>query len=201
MGVPNLMSHDFVLVRRGGEVVSRLRDVKNPVGVEVGVLRGCLSACVLRELPELTWHMVDPWWPPEPDSSYAKSGDSVSMLSDYEFEEIRKQAMGRTDFAANRRVVHRTTSVHCAETWQGDRVDMVFIDADHSDEGVVEDVVSWWPIVKEGGWIGGHDWRTPGKARGYHVGLAVLRGMKHMGVEPEVELGEDRTWFIRKEAA
>jgi cephalosporin hydroxylase len=39
-----------------------------------------------------------------------------------------------------------------------DAVDYVFLDADHSVEGVRRDIAAWWPKVKAGGFMGGHDW-------------------------------------------
>ena len=42
--------------------------------------------------------------------------------------------------------------------------DLIFIDADHSYEAVREDIIAWWPKVKNGGIISGHDYQmgTPG---------------------------------------
>ena len=37
-------------------------------------------------------------------------------------------------------------------------VDYVFLDADHTYEGLARDIKAWWPKVKVGGFIGGHDW-------------------------------------------
>lgn len=199
MSLPNVVDHNHVLARRGGEVLKRLQGVENPVGVEVGVYRGALSACVLRERKDLVWHMVDPWAPPAEGSSYAKSGDSVSMLNEYEFEEVYKDAVQRVAFAGDRACVARGCSTDVAELIDDESIDLVFIDADHSDDGVRSDVLAWYPKVKAGGWIGGHDWRTPGKKNGYHVGPAVVDALEWIGVQPNIELGVDRTWWLKKQ--
>lgn len=39
-----------------------------------------------------------------------------------------------------------------------DRVNYVFLDADHSNAGVLRDMRAWWPKVVPGGFMGGHDW-------------------------------------------
>lgn len=198
MGLPDVVDHGKILRGRGGEVLKRLTGIKNPVGVEVGVYRGALSACVLKERKDLMWVMVDPWTKPAPDSSYAESGDSVSMLSDYEFEEVYRDAMDRVAFAGRRAQITRTDSVTAAEIMDGTEPDLVFIDADHSDDAVKADVKAWWPVVKVGGYLGGHDWRTPGKVGGYHVGDAVISALADIGAVPDIELGNDRTWWIRR---
>ena len=39
-----------------------------------------------------------------------------------------------------------------------DSLDFVFIDADHSYESVLDDIILWYPKVKSGGIIAGHDY-------------------------------------------
>lgn len=45
--------------------------------------------------------------------------------------------------------------------------DLVFIDADHSYNGVKSDIKHWLPLVREGGWLMGHDYspKFPGVQR------------------------------------
>ncbi|APW60822.1 class I SAM-dependent methyltransferase [Paludisphaera borealis] len=52
-----------------------------------------------------------------------------------------------------------TTSVRAANLFQAGSVDLCFIDADHSYESVMEDLRTWWPKVKPGGILAGHDYR------------------------------------------
>ncbi len=42
-----------------------------------------------------------------------------------------------------------------------EKVDYVFLDADHATESVVKDLTAWLPKVVSGGYIGGHDWEFP----------------------------------------
>jgi hypothetical protein len=48
--------------------------------------------------------------------------------------------------------------------------DAIFIDADHSYDGVRKDLIAWWPHLKYGGIIGGHDYYDEG---GYGLCCAV----------------------------
>lgn len=48
-------------------------------------------------------------------------------------------------------------SVEAAEEFQDESLDLVFLDGDHSYEGVDADIKAWWPKVKQGGILGGHD--------------------------------------------
>jgi predicted O-methyltransferase YrrM len=40
----------------------------------------------------------------------------------------------------------------------GRLIDFVFIDADHRYEGVKKDITSYWPLLKKGGTMAGHDY-------------------------------------------
>jgi len=59
-------------------------------------------------------------------------------------------------------VWHLTTSEAAAREWDGRGVDLVFVDGDHSPEGVREDWDVWHPHVREGGHVAFHDAREPG---------------------------------------
>lgn len=53
--------------------------------------------------------------------------------------------------------VHVADSVECGKQFDEHLLDAVFIDADHSEEAVLADIQAWFPNVKRGGIIAGHD--------------------------------------------
>lgn len=56
----------------------------------------------------------------------------------------------------------KMTSLEGSKLYQDNSLDFVFIDADHSYESVKNDIESWLPKVKKGGYISGDDynWST-----------------------------------------
>jgi predicted O-methyltransferase YrrM len=56
-------------------------------------------------------------------------------------------------------------SLGLAETYSDGSLDFVFIDDDHSTWHVLKELVAWWPKVKPGGMLAGHDVQWPSVAK------------------------------------
>lgn len=54
----------------------------------------------------------------------------------------------------------RLSSLESAKLYPDRSLDFVFIDASHEYEDVKQDILSWYPKVKKGGYIAGHDYTT-----------------------------------------
>ncbi len=82
----------------------------------------------------------------------------------------------------------------------GDKIDFVYIDADHSYEGVRQDIALWWPLVSDRGILAGHDWSM---TTGDHAG--VQRAVVEFAKENDLTvyhtyLDDPQSWFIYKTA-
>ncbi|MBE3069610.1 MAG: class I SAM-dependent methyltransferase [Planctomycetes bacterium] len=176
--------------RYGGEPIA---------GAEIGVLAGKTSAALLAALPALHLTMVDSWEPPAAGSRYAASGDAVAAKSSEDLREDMRTAVRATDFAGGRRRILRGTSVEMARLVPDASLDFVFLDAEHTRAAVAEDLAAWWPKVRAGGIVSGHDWDNPdGPAWG--VQAAVETFLAEHAPGSAVDLGPDVTWFVQKVA-
>ncbi len=54
----------------------------------------------------------------------------------------------------------RLSSLESAKLYPDRSLDFIFIDASHEYEDVKQDILSWYPKVKKGGYIAGHDYTT-----------------------------------------
>jgi len=177
---------------RGGEVynlIFRLQ-INKPVGVEVGVFKGEMSRYVLNSHPDLILHMVDMWAPHVGGSPYYASGDPHSTTTVDEHETCYQAALENVKEFGERAVIVRKPSVKAAADFADASLDFVFLDADHSFEGVTADLKAWVPKVKPGGFIGGHDYGNHNYTK-TKVKEAVL---EFFGKEPECRT--DMTWFV-----
>ncbi len=130
---------------------------EHPLVVEIGSWQGKSTICLGRGLqgknaPRLC--CIDP---------FDASGDASSA------GEYRARAEGiggplRTAFEQNLRDagvrelvdVYQGFSHECAATWR-DRIDLLFLDGDHSPEATAQDFRDWAPHVRPGGYLVMHD--------------------------------------------
>lgn len=156
------------------EVLKRLPDGE-VLGAEIGVFKGHMSKRLL-ERRDLILFMVDNWLPMP---LYSVSAD--------EQESNRLMAMRN---AGRRGIILHMDSAEAAKWIPDGCLDFVFIDADHSYEGVKRDIQAWRPKLKAGGLLSGHDYANPGEK----LGMEVKRAVDEIG---PVELGLDSCWFYR----
>ncbi len=55
----------------------------------------------------------------------------------------------------------KKSSLEASEIYKNRSLDFVFIDAAHDYVNVKNDILAWYPKVKKGGFIGGHDYAQP----------------------------------------
>lgn len=73
------------------------------------------------------------------------------------------------DWELNMRVtLDPRSSVKVASAFNDRTVDLVFIDGDHSYDGVITDIYAWWPKLKRNGVMAGHDYTAVGGTILYH---------------------------------
>lgn len=192
-----------LIAQRGDEILDRLPRNHFVIGAEVGVFDGRLSGYLLRENRSMTLLLVDRWSAVPMDHPYWKSGSEMARHTPDEWTAIEAKARSAVAFAANRAIALKGESVQVAAMiWDGS-LDFSFIDAEHTYEAVTADLQAWWPKIRSGGFIAGHDWDHPedhihpdgSTNRMWGVKKAVEDFFK---VE-KLELGMNRTWIVWKE--
>lgn len=124
--------------------------LKGGVGVEVGTFKGQYSKEILKRWNG-TLYMVDVW---------NELGDEYIDSSNHKNFEggVYGECMNNIKGFEEHGIMVRATSKKASEMFQDNSLDFVYIDANHAYDFVKEDIQLWYPKVKRGGWVMGHDY-------------------------------------------
>lgn len=166
-------------------------------GAEIGTLRGDTSRRLLERHPNLFLIMVDNWQPPPASAPYASSEDSAALQSSEKHLANMALAYQQTAFAEDRRDLIRCSSLDAANLVPDQSLDFAFVDADHTYQGVRNDLRAWWPKVRSGGILCGHDYNSPKDQAGlWGVRRAVDEFAVGHGLTPEQH--QWHVWSVQK---
>jgi hypothetical protein len=124
-------------------------------GCEIGVAFGTHSESILKNSNVEKLYSVDPYM-------HFNSGydDGMNLNQSY-FDILFLFCQKRLSQFENRSVLIRKTSVDAAQQFNKNELDFVYIDANHSYEGVKQDLEHWYEKVKPGGVVAGDDYDHP----------------------------------------
>jgi FkbM family methyltransferase len=120
-------------------------------GVEIGVLRGDYSKIILERWHGGQLYLIDAW-------RHLDSYVDMNGQDDKYHYDCLIQTCENIKPWQNRAHIIRMDSAASANMFPDEHFDFVYIDADHSYEGVVRDMKAWWPKVKKGGLFCGDDY-------------------------------------------
>lgn len=123
----------------------------NGTGVEIGVLRGEYSKLILERWHNGTLYLIDTW------RHLSEYIDMNGQDDQYHYECMVKTAENIKPWQ-HRAHMLRMDSILSADMFPDEHFDFIYIDADHSYNGVVKDIEAWWPKIKKGGLFCGDDY-------------------------------------------
>ena len=123
-----------------------------PIGVEVGVLEGFMSKIALKYVDFGKYYLVDPY-----KKYICKDvGGDLDKYTQEDWDNIYNRT--REKFKDDSRVEFiRKVSQEAVNDFPDESLDFVYIDAHHSYSSVLGDTKAWYPKVKKGGYLAGHD--------------------------------------------
>ena len=140
---------------------------KNIKGIEIGVKEGTMESTILESLPNCYMYGIDP------------SIDGAAL----------KESMpdkNRVEFIVK-------TSDEACKMFSKKSMDFVYIDGLHAEDQCKKDFLNYYPLVKDDGWIGGHDYE--GKVHGVKP---FVDSFFNIGQENKlVHFEEDLVWWVK----
>lgn len=140
----------------GEGIIELIKDIKNPVGIEIGSDVGETASYLLKTRQDLFLYCVDPY------VTYIDWNNN--NLNDR--EDVLKKFIDTMKPYENRYKLLRMKSDDAVDQFLNESVDFVFIDGLHEYEQTLKDCQNYWSKLKTGGLFSGHDYQTiPGVNR------------------------------------
>jgi hypothetical protein len=175
-----------------------LHELNFKTGVEVGVAAGAYSEIICKANPQMTIYGVDAWKPYKGYSDYTQKRT---------LNKLYREAQSRLKNYPNYKLIKKF-SLEALPRFKNNSLDFVYIDANHQDPFVTQDITRWYKKVKPGGILAGHDY-VFSRAVSFDVVTAIKRFTTSQNLEPWFVLGtwkrlpgivrdDSRTWLLVK---
>ncbi len=142
---------EFPVPGKRNDIIATLEKLKWKTAIEVGVQKGLFAKKMLDNWPSCTeYKLVDLWGREE---GYVEPGEHSMEFHNRAYKQTKirvKPHMHKVEFFEMR-------STDAAKRIQDNHFDFVYLDARHDYCAVAEDIESYWPKVRPGGILAGHD--------------------------------------------
>ena len=160
------------------------------VGIEIGVAAGEHALSLLKNLNIERLYLIDPY------EDYEKYSEGKLHYG------IDQLAISETELLARAALEKYSSQIMWLKKYSADainfideKVDFVYIDGNHQYEFVVEDINNYFPLLKESGVLGGHDYYNGFQREHDGVINAVTSFSVSHGLQLRSELPD---WWIEK---
>lgn len=158
-------------------------------GAEIGVESGLFSRTLLQSNPNLKLFSIDQW------QRYPAYRDHVTQSKIDGFYDKAKERLA--PFGDRSRII-RSPSMWAVQDFPDSSLDFVYIDANHSFDYVMQDIIEWSKKVRRGGIVAGHDYNRRKRYEDLHVVEAVQAYTGAHKIKPFFTVGgaeEVRSFF------
>ena len=130
----------------GEDIPELIAHISNPIGIEIGTAEGITTEYLLSSISDLKLYGIDPYT------------DYIDW-DDRQPDQIgnKEQFLAKTEMYSDRFIHIKKSSNDVVDMFEDESVDFIFIDGDHSYNQVLKDCINYWPKVKIGGILIGHD--------------------------------------------
>lgn len=134
-------------------------------GVEVGVKQGVFAKVILDKWKSCKSYMlVDVW-------AHQENYKDIANVADATHNQFYEQTKAALQQYSTITEFFKMYSSEAAKKIDKNSVDYVYLDARHDYCGVLEDIENYWPLIKPGGIMAGHDYNSNNEIRGQDWGL------------------------------
>ncbi len=147
------------------EIPDLLQELGLETGIEVGVKQGAFSEIILSKWTLCTnYKLVDLW-------AHQKNYKDIANVDDSKHNEFLLEAKERLKKWEDKIEYFKMYSTEAAKKIEKESVDFIYIDARHDYCGAMQDLEHYWPLLKPGGVMAGHDYNENNEVRGQDWGI------------------------------
>lgn len=130
-----------------------LHELDFKVGVEIGVAAGWNASQIMNYNPQMKLYGVDPYVGYRGYTDYTREST---------FNELKREAHERLDKYPNFEFIQEF-SVDALRRFEDNSLDFVYLDGNHGEPFISQDINEWYKKLRPGGILAGHDYtRTRG---------------------------------------
>lgn len=178
------------------ELISNLiKDIKNPVGAEIGVCTGEFSIYMIENNKTLKLFCVDPYKMYQ--QYYTAKGTGArqhGFTNQKQFDVQYGEMKSKFNLYGDRIILIRENSINADKFVEDGSLDFVFIDANHLYSFVKDDIAIWTKKVKLGGIISGHDYNEKDPC---HL-VNTCKAVNETFGKEDLNFGPDSCWWCIK---
>lgn len=168
-------------------------------GAEIGVASGGYSRKLCQANPQMKLYGIDPW------EEYDNYSDYPAEALNSFYEQVKKTLALYPNYE-----IIKELSMEAVKRFEDNSLDFVYIDGNHEDPYVTQDITEWSKKVKSGGIVSGHDYfrgyRRIGRRHSFNIIEATQKYTKDNNIKPWFVLGRknkiegeirdnSRSWF------
>lgn len=140
-----------MIIKNRIELINLFKEYSiNNVGVEVGSYKGAYAKEILK-IYNGKLFLVDIW-------NKVADGSYADFLNTDDYKNIYSECIDNIIGYENRCFMLRSDSKNAASFFEDESLDFVYIDANHRYDFIKEDLQLWFPKVRKGGIVSGHDY-------------------------------------------
>lgn len=161
----------------------------NLIGVEIGVQYADNALRILYNLPIKKLYLVDPYLRYK-DYSSIKDGQWVNDFAQNKYDNMFNIAKNKVKQYGDKVEFVKELSENATDKIPNN-LDFVYIDGNHKYEYVLKDIELYYPKVRTGGVLGGHDW---------HAGMDIWKAVNTFTSKYDLDVDGrfDDWWVIKK---
>lgn len=142
---------------------------KNGVGVEIGVAEGDFAETLLTTTKPKRLHLIDPWTFQQREDYRDDPNNVPTSEGDRRHQAVLARFQDR--ILSGEIEVHRQFSCQARTKYPENYFDWIYVDALHTYDGVRSDLEDYFPLVRDGGFILGHDYTNRKGAREWNFAV------------------------------